>query len=154
MAKKPKTVRISRALIRRLSQAESLELPLDDIAGLDPDDFPFEVYEHCVDGLSYGSSSSDLLAVLLKPNPGSGRSFFVARDPTGSSSILVTNLNDYREVFEQAVNYGHGIKCRVSLNRIEELVLLRCACPCDAEHASYHPDNQDSGGLADGIDHI
>lgn len=164
MAKKEKTIRITPAVISRMSRLKGLEFSptdlqravdeptVDDSIGSDP-----TFVEGCVDWLHYAETSTELTSVRLFYN----KIFLdidVALEATAgaayrrSDGILVQNLNDYRSQFEHAANFGKVVFVEIVAGKIRHFISIRCACPCDEGHASGIPEDRDiPGGIADGV---
>lgn len=153
--KKTKKVRITREKIKKLSRFAGLEFSPDDLADIfdipDIDDIiegQKRIIEGCVDWLHYGETNAELTSVRIFINRGLLTEDTILEATEGaayrrSDGILAGNLNDFRAQFEQAANFGHGAIIEISLGRVLDVILFRCACPCDEDHASAFPTDDD-----------
>lgn len=147
MTTKPKKITIKEESIRALARARGLRFTADEIAEvldfeLDPSEFPTTIANGCIGMMTYGTSGTDLASVVLVAESGV---YTVTGDADG---ILAQNLSDYRELIERAANFGQGLVFLIRLNRIQQVVVAPCVCPCTEGHVSVFPDV----GIADPVD--
>lgn len=90
--------------------------------GTTPVPVPPQLRGGCINALRYGKSDTDLVRIAFD-------SGFVL--DLGNA----TNLNDFRERFQEAANFGHGVSlCHDTTNRRIFMVnIYPCDCTCDKE---------------------
>lgn len=160
MKKSKKTVFVTPSAIKKLTRLQGLRIHPDSILD-DLFDVDFEIpppekffFRGCVTMILYAGSSPEILAVVVR-EPGGDSIALVAGDLTGPGEFQTDNLSDYRALFETASNFGHGVLLEVEGTTIQQIVLIRCVCPCEKKFiADFFPDLEDTGGVADGVDSL
>lgn len=76
----------------------------------------------CVGGIGYQNDGESILFVQFTSG-------------TNLHSADIENLNDFRQQFRDAANYGHSVRFIINSSdkRIEFLSTVPCECPCKKE---------------------
>ncbi len=156
MKKSKKRVFVTPAAVKKLTGLQGTSFPQDGILdhifnnGPDKEDEARPVFvKGCVTMLHYAASSTDIVAVLVR-EPGGDTRMLSTDSLEGPGDLLANNLGDYRELLEKAADFGHGVFIETSQNEIQQITLIRCACPCKKRFVTdFFPEPD---GLADPVD--
>ena len=139
-------------LLKVLNQGSGLtftEIQLKEIAVGDSTTTSRFVVGGCIDSLTYSNNGQNLSEVcILRPRPAIGTPIHpvlcLREGNPASDSFRVVNLNDFRDEFQQAANFGHGVRVFGDGNgKMTELTLRPCACPCPGTKAPPLPASMD-----------
>lgn len=152
---KKKSLFVTPDVIGKLTRFEGLRIEvdsiLDDIFDVDLDlpPLPKVFVKGCVTMINYAGSAAEIAGVAVR-EPGGDTSVLGNENLQGPGDIFTNNLGEYQALFETASNYNQGVVIEIEGTIIQQMTLIRCACPCKKKFVTDVFPNTD--GVADGVD--
>lgn len=152
---KKKSLFVTPDVIRKLTRFQGLRIEVDGIfddifdADLDLPPLPKVFLKGCVTLINYAGPDAEIAGVAIR-EPGGATSVLGNENLQGPGDVFTNNLSDYQRLFETASNYNQGVVIEIQGTLIQQMTLIRCACPCEDRFVTDvfpHPD-----GIADGVD--
>lgn len=154
---KKKSLFVTQDVIQKLTGFQGMRMEvdgiLDNIFDVDPTlPPPSQVFvKGCVTMINYAGSAAEIAAVAIR-EPGGATSVLGNENLQGPGDIFTNNLREYQVMFETASNHNQGVVVEIEGTMIQQMTLIRCACPCKDRFTTDFFPNTD--GVADGVDSL